>query len=74
MKEKKIPVIDAKSCAGCSVCVENCPVDCLVIEPPKFHGDIRTIAVLTDEGSCIGCGTCAKVCPIRAITMRNVQN
>lgn len=69
MKEKKIPMIDSKTCAGCSVCVENCPVDCLLIEPPKFHGDIRTIAVLAEKEACLGCGMCAKVCPIQAIIM-----
>lgn len=69
MVEKKRPTIDAKTCAGCSVCVENCPMDCLQIENPKFHRDIHTIAYLKEVSLCIGCGICAKVCPIRAITM-----
>lgn len=70
MEKKKKPFIDAKECAGCSVCVENCPMDCLEIEGPKYHGDIHTIAKLTQEKLCIGCGMCAKACPIRAITMK----
>ena len=70
MKEKKRPWIDPKECAGCSVCVENCPMDCLVIEGPKFHGDIHTIAILLHEEASIGCGLCEKACPIRAIEMR----
>lgn len=73
MKEKKTPQIDEKTCAGCSVCVENCPVDCLMIEAPKFHGDIHTIAILAHKEACIGCGMCAKVCPIRAITMKGEE-
>lgn len=72
MNEKKKPWIDATTCAGCSVCVENCPMDCLEIEAPKFHGDITTIASLKEGSTCIGCGICAKVCPIRAITMKGV--
>lgn len=72
MNEKKRPWIDATTCAGCSVCVENCPMDCLAIEDPKYHGDITTIAYLKEEDTCIGCGICAKVCPIRAITMKGV--
>lgn len=68
-KKKEIPRIDPEACAGCSVCVENCPMDCIAIEPPKFHGDIRTIARV-NTAKCIGCGICAKVCPIRAIEMR----
>ena len=58
-----------QSCAGCSVCVENCPKNCLVISGPEFHGDIKTKAQLKDEKACIGCGICSKVCPIDAITM-----
>ena len=68
-KIKEVPWIDEKECAGCSVCVENCPMDCIAVEPPKFHGDIRTVA-RADTKKCIGCGICAKVCPIRAIEMR----
>ena len=63
------PAIDTLACAGCSVCVENCPADCLTITGPKRHGDIRTVAALTAPEKCIGCGTCAAVCPIRAISM-----
>lgn len=68
MKRKEVPYINPETCAGCSVCVENCPMDCLRIEEPAYHGDIHTKAVL-DESKCIGCGLCAKVCPIRAIEM-----
>ncbi|MEI3267530.1 MAG: iron-containing alcohol dehydrogenase [Frisingicoccus sp.] len=70
MKKKKMPHIHEETCAGCSVCVENCPMDCLSIEAPKFHGDIHTVAGL-DDTRCIGCGICAKVCPIEAIDMHN---
>lgn len=69
MKAKEKPYINPKTCAGCSVCVENCPMGCLKIEGPKYHGDIHTIACLDPE-KCIGCGICAKACPIRAIEMR----
>lgn len=61
------PVIDAQLCAGCSVCVVNCPVNCLEIEPPKYHGDIHTAAILAREADCIGCGICIRHCPIDAI-------
>lgn len=62
------PTINSQNCAGCSVCVENCPSGCLEISAPAFRGDIRTIAVLKDSDKCIGCHICAKVCPIDAIT------
>ncbi|MEE1242814.1 iron-containing alcohol dehydrogenase [Frisingicoccus sp.] len=69
MKIKERPCIHPKNCAGCSVCVENCPMDCIRIKEPEFHGDIHTIAEV-DVSKCIGCGICAKVCPIDAIEMR----
>lgn len=65
----KKPVIDHDLCAGCSVCVINCPVDCLEIEAPRFHGDIHTAAVLARPKDCIGCGICVRHCPIDAITI-----
>lgn len=59
MPKKKKTNIDSKTCAGCSVCVENCPMNCLEIEGAKFHGDIHTIAYLKNSDVCIGCGICA---------------
>ena len=63
------PVVNAETCAGCSVCIENCPKGCLALTAPKFHGDIRTIAELVKPEDCIGCGLCSKACPIIAIAM-----
>ena len=57
------------SCAGCSVCLEACPVGCLSLSEPKFHGDIATKAVLADPEKCLGCGLCQKACPIGAIRL-----
>ncbi len=67
MKNKQKPVIYKSICAGCSLCVENCPADCLGIEDAEFHGDIRTAAVLKNPDACTGCGLCGKACPIDAI-------
>ena len=67
MANKEKPYIDRTTCVGCSLCVENCPADCLSIEAPGFHGDINTIAVLDQPDKCIGCKLCEKACPIGAI-------
>lgn len=67
-KVKKMPHIDKEACAGCSICLVNCPMECISITDPAFHGDIRTIAQV-DASTCIGCGICAKSCPIQAIEM-----
>ena len=63
------PEIDTVQCTGCSMCVENCPEYCLEISGPKFHGDIRTVAIMTAPEKCIGCGICADNCPVEAIKM-----
>ena len=63
------PAVNPATCAGCSVCVENCPKGCLSISGPREHGDIRTVAVLTDPEGCLGCGLCERACPIGAIQM-----
>ena len=63
------PEFDKASCAGCSVCIQNCPKNVLALTEPKKHGDIRTVAYLADPDGCIGCGICAKECPINAIYM-----
>lgn len=68
-KEWKKPVIDKNLCAGCSLCIEKCPAQCLGLTGPAFHGDIRTVAALVHPENCIGCGLCSNACPISAITM-----
>ncbi len=73
MANKEKPYIDINTCAGCSLCVENCPTDCLSIEGPGFHGDINTIAVLDQPDKCIGCKLCAQACPIDAISFGSTQ-
>ena len=65
--EWKKPNIDKDLCAGCSLCVENCPANVLEITGPSFHGDINTVASLTNPDGCIDCKICRSVCPIGAI-------
>ena len=65
--EWKKPNIDKDLCAGCSLCVENCPQGVLEITGPSFHGDIDTVAQLTNSDGCIDCKICKSVCPIGAI-------
>lgn len=69
VKIKDKPYIDAISCVGCSLCIENCPVDCLALSEPKYHGDTHTYAYAKYPQKCISCGICAKHCPIDVITM-----
>lgn len=70
MEENKIskkPLINEIECAGCSICIETCPLNCLALSKPKFQGDTHTFAELIESDKCKGCGLCAKACPIDAI-------
>lgn len=67
MKDR--PYIDTVKCVGCSLCVENCPMDCIELSKPKFHGDTHTYAYIKDPDKCISCGICSKNCPTKVITM-----
>ena len=51
------PLVDRETCIGCQVCVENCPVEAIMIENDK--------AVVSDE--CIVCGICIEVCKHNAV-------
>ena len=61
------PTIDGKVCTGCSLCIENCPVNCLSLR--KEEGAIQEIAGLETEEKCIGCCICRDTCPNGAIRM-----
>jgi len=68
LTNKEKPYINKSTCVGCSLCVENCPADCLSIEDAQYPGDIDTKAFLSEPDKCIGCQLCAKACPIEAIS------
>lgn len=71
-KEKLLAVIDKNVCVGCSLCIVNCPVECIQMSQPKMHGDINTYAYVFKPEICIGCKLCQQACPIDAITMINI--
>ena len=67
------PVVD-RECAGCSLCVVNCPKHCLEISEPTFRGDTFLRAELVRPDDCIGCGLCVDACPIEAIRLESSKN
>lgn len=56
----QIPVVDAKKCVSCGVCVDKCDVDAI---------EIDGFAVISEE-KCVGCAGCIAVCPTKAISNR----
>jgi uncharacterized Fe-S center protein len=50
-----IPTTDDKKCIKCGICVKECPVNAITLNPLKI-----------DKTKCIGCAKCIGECPTRA--------
>lgn len=53
------PIVDAKECIGCGICVDECPTDVLEVKDG--------VAVAVNADACIGCKACEEACPMDAI-------
>ncbi|HET9023998.1 MAG TPA: electron transport complex subunit RsxB [Burkholderiaceae bacterium] len=60
-----VAVIDEALCIGCTLCIQACPVDCIIGAPTKMHSVI--------ESQCTGCDLCLPPCPMDCIAMVPVQ-
>jgi electron transport complex protein RnfB len=59
-----LAVIDEAWCIGCTLCINACPVDCIVGASKQMH------TVVNDQ--CTGCELCIPVCPVDCISLLNV--
>ena len=57
--------IDENWCIGCTLCIQACPVDCIVGGNKRMHTVI--------ESQCTGCELCVPACPVDCIHMENVS-
>lgn len=62
---RQLAVIDEAWCIGCTLCIEACPVDCIVGASKRMH------TVIDDQ--CTGCELCVPACPVDCIAMRPVS-
>ena len=62
------PVFDQKACMACVVCLDACPVGCLVVGQPEGK-DPNGYPRMAALDSCLGCGLCMAECPADAITL-----
>lgn len=60
-KPLTVAVIDEALCIGCTLCIQACPVDCIVGAPTKMHTVIGS--------QCTGCDLCIPPCPMDCIAM-----
>lgn len=64
------PDIVLESCVACGICIDACPVGCLVLsELPRKKG-VDAFPYLKDAKACIGCGFCSRECPVEAVVMQ----
>ncbi|MCC6219138.1 MAG: RnfABCDGE type electron transport complex subunit B [Aquabacterium sp.] len=56
--------IDEAWCIGCTLCIQACPVDCIVGSNKVMHTVI--------EANCTGCELCVAACPVDCIHMEPV--
>ncbi len=58
---RTLAVIDEAWCIGCTLCIDACPVDCIVGAPKRMH----TVM----DADCTGCALCLPACPVDCITL-----
>lgn len=58
---RRLAWIDEALCIGCTLCIQACPVDCIVGAPKRMHTVV--------EADCTGCELCIPVCPVDCIRL-----
>ena len=61
---RQLAVIDEAWCIGCTLCLQACPVDCIVGGPKAMHTVVAA--------QCTGCELCLPVCPVDCIALTPV--
>lgn len=62
---RAVAVIDEARCIGCTLCIQACPVDCIVGATRRMHTVV--------EARCTGCELCVPACPVDCIAMLPVS-
>ena len=62
---RRLAVIDEGWCIGCTLCLDACPVDCIVGGPKQMHTVIDSL--------CTGCELCIPACPVDCISLHPVS-
>jgi electron transport complex protein RnfB len=63
-RPRPVALIDPKTCIGCTLCIQACPVDAIVGASKQMH------VVLAEW--CTGCDLCVPPCPVDCISMVSV--
>ena len=61
---RQLAVIEEAECIGCTLCLQVCPIDCIVGGPKAMHTVMNAL--------CTGCELCLPVCPVDCIALVTV--
>lgn len=61
----RLALIDEAWCIGCTLCIQACPVDCIVGAPKRMHTVVAS--------QCTGCELCIPACPVDCISLENAS-
>lgn len=64
-KPKSVAFIDEKTCIGCTLCIQACPVDAILGAAKQMH------TIIASE--CTGCELCLPPCPVDCISMVEIR-
>lgn len=64
---------DYAKCKGCSLCVEFCPKDILMLDRAKINEKGYNLVTIIEPEKCIGCAFCAIMCPDSVITVYRIM-
>lgn len=71
MKKFRV-TFDENRCKGCSLCIEVCPKDILVLNETKSNAKGYYPSSIVDMDACIGCMSCALMCPDVVIEIERI--
>ena len=60
-RPRRVAVIDESRCIGCTLCIQDCPVDAIVGAAKQMHTVVTAL--------CSGCDLCLPPCPVDCIAM-----
>ncbi|MDR2788192.1 MAG: electron transport complex subunit RsxB [Candidatus Accumulibacter sp.] len=64
-RPRQVAFIDERSCIGCTLCLQACPVEAIIGAAKQMH----TVAAAL----CTGCELCVTPCPVECIRMEPVR-
>ncbi|ALO49954.1 4Fe-4S binding protein [Hoylesella enoeca] len=72
-KMKGAIVVDTDRCKGCSLCIEACPQDVIIMVQKRVNVHGYPYVETGSPDACTGCASCGIVCPDGCITVYRMK-